>query len=86
MSPLRQLVHAHTEHLISREEYLHLRRLLMDKLEKTGDINANDLDNFLNLKNVSSNNNDQQNYDFSDILIAVLGIVAAAILGYMLYS
>ncbi len=86
MSPLRQLVQAHTEQLITREEYLHIRTLLLNKLEQTGEISSNDLENFLNLKNVSAKNINQPQYSFSDILITGLGLLAAAILAYMLYS
>jgi len=86
MSVLRQLVQAHSEHLITREEYHHVRTLLLDKLEKTGTISGVDLDNFLNLKNVSNQNSTISKYDLSDFFITALGLCAASILAYILYS
>jgi len=86
MSALRQLVQAHSEHLITRDEYVHIRTLLLNKLEQTGDVRESDLENFLNLQHVSSHNSNALKYDFSDILIAALGLCAAAILAFILYS
>jgi len=86
MSALRQLVQAHSEQLITRDEYLHIRTLLLNKLEQTGNVHESDLENFLNLKHVSSSNSDAPRYDFSDILIATLGLCAASILAFILYS
>jgi len=86
MSALRQLVQAHSEHLITRDEYVHIRTLLLNKLEQTGNIRESDLENFLNLKNFSSLNSSPPKYDFSDILIAALGLCAAVILAFILYS
>lgn len=86
MRALRKLVQSYSEGSISREEYLHVRTLLLNKLEKSGDIQEHDLENFLNLKNVSNSNSSSLKYDFSDISIALLGLIAAATLAYILYS
>ncbi len=86
MSPLRQLVKAHSDKLVSRDEYLHIRTLLMNKLEQTGEIRENDLENYLNLNKVSHKNLSIPRYNLSDILIAILGLCAAATLAYILYT
>lgn len=86
MSPLRQLVRAHADQLISRDEYLHIRTLLLNKLETTGGISQNDLKNYLNLKKVNQKHLSIPRYSLSDLIIAVLGLFAAATLAYLLYS
>jgi len=86
MSPLRQLVKLYSDQLISIDEYQHVRTHLLKKLEQNGTITDNDLENFLNLKTVSSTSNEKNEYNLSDIIIVILGLSAAATLAYILYS
>lgn len=85
MSPLRLLVKSYADHSITREEYVHIRTLLLDKLESSGHIKENDLENYLNLKNVKTKNEASVNYGYTDIVIFILGILAAATLAYILF-
>ncbi len=86
MSPLKTLVKSYSDDLVSKEEYLHIRTLLLNKLEQKGSISDSDLENYLNLKNVSLNNTSTTRYNFSDVIIIILGLSAAATLAYILYS
>lgn len=86
LSPLRKLVQAHAENLITREEYLNIRTLLLDKLEQKGHLNHKDLDNFYNLKDMSNDIESAASYSSTDIIITLLGLLAAGVLAYILYS
>lgn len=85
MSPLKILVKSYSDELISKEEYIHIRTLLLNKLEKNGVISENDLENFLNLKEISSANAPPSRYHFSDLIIIFLGLSAIIALAYILY-
>lgn len=85
-TPLRKLVQSHYEGLITKDDYLTIRTMLLDKLEQQGRVSFDDLDNFLNIKKVSTEHKSSSNYGSSDIIIITLGVFASIALAYILYS
>jgi len=85
-SPLRLLVKSYTSGLIDREQYLEVRQQLLKKLSIHGQITQEDVKNFHNIYQNTETSNTLSQYSFSDWIIIVLGLLAAAALGIILYS
>ncbi len=88
-SPLRKLVKKYTNQIITREQYLDVRKDLLKKLSAQRTINQEDLDKFLSIQESAkpvTHNTLKNTYSISEWLIIGLGLLAATFLGYMLYS
>ena len=85
-SPLRLLAKTYANELITREQYVEIRAHLLKRLEKKGKITAADLKNFTTLTQGPEPAPEARIYTPSDWLIIALGLVAAAILAFVLYG
>ncbi len=85
-SPLRLLAKTYANELITREQYVEIRAHLLKRLEKKGKITASDLKNFTTLTQGPEPVSEARSYTSSDWLIIALGLVAAAILAFVLYG
>jgi len=85
-SPLRLLVKSYTSGLIDREQYLEVRQQLLKKLSNNGQITQEDVKNFHGIYQNTEAGNSLGNYSFSDWVIIILGLLAAAALGIILYG
>jgi hypothetical protein len=85
-SPLRLLAKTYANELITREQYVEIRAHLLKRLEKKGAITAADLKNFSSLIQGPEPAPEVRSYTSSDWLIISLGLVAAAVLAFVLYG
>ncbi|MBC8212446.1 MAG: hypothetical protein H8E21_15395 [Gammaproteobacteria bacterium] len=85
-SPLRLLVKSYTSGLIDREQYLEVRQQLLKKLSSHGQITVEDVKNFHSIYHNTDTISSLKSYSFSDWVIIILGLLAAAALGIILYS
>jgi hypothetical protein len=85
-SPFRYLAKTYANDLISREQYVLIRAQLLKKLQSKGHIGDDDLQNFVRLTQDVDEPKTEKSYTSSDWIIIVLGIIAAVVLGYVLYS
>ncbi len=87
-SPLRILVKNYANGLLEREQYLEIRHQLLQKLSHQGEITQQDLQRLL--KQMQQNDEPggwlSNNYSASDWIIIILGALAAAMLGYILFT
>ena len=85
-SPLRLLAKTYANELITREQYIEIRAHLLKRLERKGKITADDLKNFTALIQGPEPAPTARSYTSSDWLIIGLGLVAAAVLAFVLYG
>ena len=85
-SPLRLLVKSYTSGLIDREQYLEVRQQLLKKLSNQGQISVDDVKNFHSIYHNTDTVSSLKDYSLSDWVIIILGLLAAAALGIILYS
>lgn len=85
-SVFRHLAISYASALITREQYVLIRSLLLKKLESRGSIEDEDLLNFTKIAESTDPPRTEKSYSSSDWIIIVLGITASAVLGYILYS
>jgi hypothetical protein len=85
-TPLRLLVKSYRDGILDREQYLEIRHQLLRKLSHQGEITHKDLQNFLEIYQDTGGIETFSSYSASDWVIIVLGILATATLGYILYS
>lgn len=86
VSPFRYLAKTYASELISREHYVLVRGQLLKKLQSKGIIGDDDLDNFIRLTKEDQKPETEKSYTPSDWVIIALGIAAAIVLGFVLYS
>jgi hypothetical protein len=85
-SPLRLLAKTYANELITREQYIEIRAQLLKRLESNGKITAANLKNFTNLIQGSEPAPRVRSYTTSDWLIIGLGLIASAVLAFVLYG
>jgi hypothetical protein len=85
-TPLRLLVKTYANGLVNRDQYLDIRQELLRKLSAHGEISHEDLQNFLNIQLDTRKPSTITSYSLSDWIIILLGLIAAAVLGFLLYS
>jgi len=85
-SPFRYLAKTYANDLISREHYVLVRAQLLKRLQLKGFIGDEDLQNFIRLTQGSEKPKTERSYTSSDWIIIALGIAAAVVLGFVLYS
>jgi len=85
-SPFRYLAKTYANDLISREHYVLVRAQLLKRLQSKGFIGDDDLQNFIRLTQGNDNPKTERSYTSSDWIIIALGIAAAVVLGFVLYS
>lgn len=85
-SAFRHLAITYANALITREQYVIIRSLLLKKLETKGTIADDDLENFTKISQGAHLPRTEKSYTSSDWIIIALGIVASAALGFILYS
>ena len=74
--------------MLSRDDYIKIRSHLLVLLQNKGKVDMKDLDNFIRLHQVDSDEADtpKERYSASDWLIISLGLVASLVLAYILYT
>lgn len=85
-TPLRVLVKSYANGLLDREQYLEVRHQLLRILSHKGDITQQDLQKLLKQYEQNESVSWLSSYSASDWIIVALGLLAAAALGYILYS
>jgi hypothetical protein len=85
-SPLRLLAKTYANDLITREQYIEIRAQLLKRLESSGKITESDLKNFTALTQGPEPISAQRRYTSSDWVIIGLGLVASAVLAFVLYG
>jgi len=85
-SAFRHLAISYANALITRQQYVMIRSLLLKKLQSRGTIEDEDLENFSKLADSTDQPKTESSYTSSDWIIIVLGIAASAVLGFVLYS
>lgn len=85
-TPLRLLAKTYANELITREQYIEIRALLLKRLESKGTIEEADLKNFTTLTQGPEPAQPGRNYTTSDWLIISLGLAASAVLAFVLYG
>jgi hypothetical protein len=85
-TPLRLLAKTYANELISREQYIEIRALLLKRLELKGKIDDADLKNFTTLTQGPEPDQPARSYTSSDWLIIGLGLAASAVLAFVLYG
>ena len=85
-TPLRLLAKTYTNELITREQYIEIRALLLKRLESNGKIDDADLKNFTSLTQGPEPAQPARSYTRSDWLIISLGLAASAALAFVLYG
>lgn len=85
-TPLRLLVKTYANGLLDRKQYLEIRSQLLKKLARQGSITHDDLQNFLSLHRGTDEPSAINIYTASDWIIIILGLLAAVVLGLVLYG
>ncbi len=85
-SPFRLLTKTYASQILSREEYVLIRAQLLKKLQTIGKITEEDLKNLTKLTSSTVYQKEEKSYSLSDWIIIALGLSAAMILGFVLYS
>ncbi|MDC1286870.1 hypothetical protein N8198_03190 [Gammaproteobacteria bacterium] len=85
-SPLRLLAKTYANELITREQYVEIRAHLLKRLASNGTITAIDLKNFTTLTQGPEPEPQARRYTTSDWLIIGLGLIASAVLAFVLYG
>ena len=85
-SVFRHLAISYANALITRQQYVMIRSLLLRKLQSRGTIEDEDLENFSKIADSTDLPKTENSYTASDWIIIVLGIAASAVLGFILYS
>ncbi|MCP4491344.1 MAG: hypothetical protein GY820_29125 [Gammaproteobacteria bacterium] len=85
-SPFRLLTRTYTSQILTREEYVQIRAQLLKKLQAVGTVSEEDLKNITNTTDSSAPQKKEKSYSLTDWIIIALGLAAAVILGFVLYS
>ena len=85
-TPLRLLAKTYANDLITREQYIEIRALLLKRLESSGSIDHGDLKNFTTMTQGPEPTEPARRYTKSDWLIISLGLAASAVLAYVIYA
>ena len=85
-TPLRLLAKTYANDLITREQYIEIRAQLLKRLESSGEITESDLRNFTALTQDPDTPSSHHRYTSSDWVIIGLGLLASAVLAYVLYG
>lgn len=85
-TPLRMLVKSYASGLLSRRQYLEIRQRLLHTLAEQGHISDEQLEKLMQGRSESESPRVFRRYSASDWIIIVLGLLAAAAMGFILYS
>ncbi len=74
--------------ILTREEYIKIRAKLLRKLQADGNVSEEDLKNFTSVTNsdVFQEAEEVETHSLSDWITIGLGLIAAAVLGSVLYT
>ena len=85
-SPFRLLTKTYANHMLTREQYVKIRGQLLKKLQNNGKVTDEDLKNFTDITYGNVSPPDEKSYSSSDWVIICLGLIAAIVLGFVLYN
>ncbi len=85
-TPLKQLVKSYSYGLINRDQYLAIRKQLLNKLSRQGKLDQDDFTHYLKQQQQSERGNFWSSYSISDWIIIILGLMAVTILAFFLYN
>jgi len=85
-SPFRLLAKNYANELVTRNQYVVIRAQLLKKLQKKGNVDRDDLNNFTLISQGSVKHRSSKSYSASEWVIIALGLAAAIAVGYVLYS
>lgn len=83
---LRLLVKSYASELLDRDQYLKIRKQILNKLSKEGHVDQLDLQNYMKIYQQSGEDTGTNKYSGSDWLIISLGLIAAATLALILFG
>jgi hypothetical protein len=85
-TPLRILVKSYASGLLTRRQYLEVRKRLLQTLAKQGQLSHEDLERLMKSRVKSESPKTFRKYSASDWIIIALGLLAAASMGFILYN
>jgi len=85
-SPFRILSKTYANQMLTREQYVSIRAQLLKKLQRQGQVTDEDLKTFTDIIHGKKPPQVEKSYSPSDWLIIGLGLVAAIVLGFVLYG
>lgn len=86
ISPFRLLSKTYANQMLTREQYVSIRAQLLKKLQRQGQVTDEDLKNFTDIIHGKESPSVEKSYSSFDWFIIGLGLVAAIVLGYVLYG
>ena len=86
ISPFRLLSKTYASHMLTREQYVLIRAQLLKKLQHQGKVTEDDLKNLTEITHGNIAPHVEKSYSPSDWIIIGLGLLAAIVLGFVLYS
>jgi len=86
LSPFRLLTKTYANHMLTREQYVKIRGQLLKKLQNSGKVTEEDLKNFTDITYGNISPPPEKSYSSSDWIIIFLGLIAAIVLGFILYN
>lgn len=85
-SPFRLLSKSRSNQLLTREQYVKIRNELLKILQTKGTVSENDLKKITDKMKDKSQPRVDKGYSSSDWIIIALGLIAALVLGFILYN
>lgn len=79
-SPFRLLVKTYASHMLTRDQYIKIRVQLLKKLQSSGKVTTEDLNNFTNISLGNPPLEKEKSYSLSDWIIIALGLIAIIVL------
>ncbi len=86
LSPFHLLTKTYANHMLTREQYVKIRGQLLKKLQNSGKVTEEDLKNFTDITYGNIAPQTEKSYSSSDWVIIFLGLIAAIVLGFILYN
>ena len=86
LSPFRLLSKTYASHMLTREQYILIRAQMLKKLQRQGKVTEEDLKNFTDITQGNISPRVEKSYSSSDWIIIGLGLLAAIVLGFVLYG
>ena len=86
ISPFRLLSKTYDNQMLTREQYVSIRAQLLKKLQQQGQVTDEDLKNFTDIIHGKKSPHVEKSYSSFDWFIIGLGLVAAIVLGFVLYG
>lgn len=85
-SPFRLLAKTYSNQLVTRDQYVSIRTQLLKELQSKGHVTEDDLRKLTDIDDGKPDPSVEKTYSSSDWIIITLGLIAAIVLGFVLYN